>query len=237
MVRPATPRLKDWLLQICPLVLVCLALFWPGERTIPAIDRDEARFAQASRQMAASGDIVDIRFQDETRYKKPAGIYWLQAASAKLLGEDTDNPIWPYRLPSLLGAIGAVLAIFALGRAMCQSRVAWASALLLAASLLLNVEARLATVDACLLCCCTLWLACLYPIWTDEASPWVLGIARLRHSVERPGIAGSGCTYPTGALYPEAWLAMAGAGMAGLRHSSDDGHRAALAGSHCPAQP
>ena len=34
--------------------------------------------------MIESGDYVDIRFQDENRYKKPVGIYWLQAAAVKV---------------------------------------------------------------------------------------------------------------------------------------------------------
>ena len=29
--------------------------------------------------MVETGDFVDIRFQDDVRYKKPVGIYWLQA--------------------------------------------------------------------------------------------------------------------------------------------------------------
>ena len=33
--------------------------------------------------MVESGDYVDIRFQDEVRYKKPVGIYWLQAGVVK----------------------------------------------------------------------------------------------------------------------------------------------------------
>ena len=33
--------------------------------------------------MLESGEYVDIRFQDEVRYKKPVGIYWLQAAAVK----------------------------------------------------------------------------------------------------------------------------------------------------------
>ena len=53
--------------------------FLPGFFNIPPIDRDEARFAQATKQMIESGDYIDIRFQDEVRYKKPVGIYWLQA--------------------------------------------------------------------------------------------------------------------------------------------------------------
>ena len=62
------------------LVLCGLVMFLPGFFNIPAIDRDEARFAQATKQMVESGDFVDIRFQDDVRYKKPVGIYWLQAA-------------------------------------------------------------------------------------------------------------------------------------------------------------
>jgi len=66
------------------LVLVCLVAFLPGFFTIPPVDRDEARFAQATKQMLEGGGFVDIRFQDEVRYKKPIGIYWLQAAAVKV---------------------------------------------------------------------------------------------------------------------------------------------------------
>src|SRR4051812_1626267 len=62
-------------------LLVCgLLFFLPGFFNIPPIDRDETRFAQATKQMVETGDFVDIRFQDDVRYKKPVGIYWLQAA-------------------------------------------------------------------------------------------------------------------------------------------------------------
>ncbi len=62
------------------LTLCGLVFFLPGFFNIPAIDRDEARFAQATKQMVETGDFVDIRFQDDVRYKKPVGIYWMQAA-------------------------------------------------------------------------------------------------------------------------------------------------------------
>src|SRR5262249_6115104 len=65
------------------LLTVALLAFLPGFFSIPPIDRDEARFAQATKQMVESGDYVDIRFQDEVRYKKPVGIYWLQAMVVK----------------------------------------------------------------------------------------------------------------------------------------------------------
>src|SRR5690348_2024597 len=63
------------------LSLLCLGLYLPGIAALPPTDRDEARFAQATRQMLETGDWLHIRFQDEARNQKPAGIYWLQALS------------------------------------------------------------------------------------------------------------------------------------------------------------
>src|SRR5438270_13844920 len=87
------------------LGLLGLLLWLPGVLSLPALDRDESRFAQSARQMVESGDAVDIRFGHVPRYKKPVGIYWLQAASTKLAGWGRDDRIWTYRLPSLAGAI------------------------------------------------------------------------------------------------------------------------------------
>jgi 4-amino-4-deoxy-L-arabinose transferase-like glycosyltransferase len=62
------------------LVFVSLIAFLPGFFQIPPVDRDESYFAQATKQMIETGDYVDIRYQDDVRYRKPVGIYWLQAA-------------------------------------------------------------------------------------------------------------------------------------------------------------
>src|SRR3712207_7554549 len=53
-------------------------------RSLPPLDRDESRFAQATTQMFEQDDFVDISFQDEPRHKKPVGIHWLQAISVQL---------------------------------------------------------------------------------------------------------------------------------------------------------
>ena len=137
------------------LVLAALLALLPGFFQIPPVDRDEARFAQATKQMLESGDYVDIRFQDEVRYKKPVGIYWLQAAAvqtADALGmADAHTTIWLYRLPSLFGAIGAVLLTYWTALAFVSRRAALLAGLMLATSILLGVEARLAKTDAMLL--------------------------------------------------------------------------------------
>src|SRR5689334_11101735 len=66
------------------LLLAVLLNILPGFFAIPPSDRDESRFAQATKQMLETGDFVDIHFQDEVRYKKPVGIYWMQAAAVKI---------------------------------------------------------------------------------------------------------------------------------------------------------
>lgn len=133
------------------LVVLSLALYLPGLASLPPTDRDESRFVQASRQMLESDDFLRIRFQDEPRNKKPAGIYWLQAASVDLLSTPASTAIWPYRLPSVLGAVAAVLLTFGFGQAWVGRTAAFTGAALLAASLGLTVEAHLAKTDAVLL--------------------------------------------------------------------------------------
>jgi len=137
------------------LLLVSLFLFLPGFFQIPPVDRDEAYFAQATKQMIETGDYVDIRYQDDVRYRKPVGIYWLQAAvvnTAEALGlPNARTTIWLYRIPSLLGAIGAVVATYWCALAFVSRRGAMLAAVMLAASALLGVEARLAKTDAVLL--------------------------------------------------------------------------------------
>ena len=154
------------------LAALCLLLYFPGLTRIPALDRDESRFVQASRQMLESGNWVDIRFQEETRYKKPIGIYWLQAATVAVVGEDKNNPVWPYRIPSVLGIMLAVLATYGLGRQFGNMITAGqqeedgnasldgqslgrflglAAAVMLAISIIAGIEARHAKTDGALL--------------------------------------------------------------------------------------
>jgi 4-amino-4-deoxy-L-arabinose transferase-like glycosyltransferase len=144
-----------WLSSIRPyalLGLLCVILYLPGLAAIPPLDRDEARFAQATRQMLETGDFVRIRFQDEARNKKPIGIYWLQAAAVAAFSSAGSAAIWPYRLPSALAATAAVLLTFGFGARLFASRPAgFIAAVLTASALGVVVEAHLAKTDAALL--------------------------------------------------------------------------------------
>jgi len=175
---------------ILVLVLFSLAAFLPGFSQIPPTDRDEARFAQATKQMVETGDFVDIRFQDEVRYKKPVGIYWLQAAVVTA-GEAMGIPnartrIWLYRIPSLIGAVGAVLLTYWTALAFMPRRHAFLAALMLAGSFLLAVEARLAKTDAMLLLTVVAAMGALARAYVGRRGAAALG----HHDARYPGRVG-----------------------------------------------
>jgi 4-amino-4-deoxy-L-arabinose transferase-like glycosyltransferase len=157
---PAALVAPAWLTRLARrpyalLALLGLLMWLPGILSLPALDRDESRFAQSSRQMVESGDVVDIRFGHVPRYKKPAGIYWLQAAATKLAAPFTghDDRVWTYRLPSLLGGIAAAWLTVWCALAVAGAETALLAGLLMLGSVLLTAEATIATTDAVLLAC------------------------------------------------------------------------------------
>ena len=128
-------------------VLILGALF-SGQNNIPPIDRDEARFAQASRQMAQSNDYINIKFQDEIRAKKPVGIYWLQAVSGNIFGL---LDIGSFRIPSLISSIISIVFTGLIARLIFPFHQSLIVALFFASSMAFMGEAHLAKTDATLL--------------------------------------------------------------------------------------
>ncbi len=148
---PRVPRFT-WphLINLLILAIVSILVLAPGISSLPLTDRDEALYVQASHQMLETGNWVDIRFQDEPRYKKPAGIYWIQAAAAEISGYGKDAPLWVYRLPSLLGAVLMVLFTYGIGATLGRSRAGLFAGLLATSTMLLGFEAHIAKTDAML---------------------------------------------------------------------------------------
>lgn len=137
---------RQWLM----VLVIAVAALTPGIFQIPAMDRDEARYAQASRQMLETGDLVDIRFQEVPRHVKPIGTYWLQAASAEILGGGAQAGIWAYRMPSLLAALGVVAMTAWLAARLGGASAGVAAGVVMALALITGVEARTAKTDALL---------------------------------------------------------------------------------------
>lgn len=132
------------------VMLLAVAALSPGLFSVPPMDRDESRYAQASRQMMETGDYLNIRFQETDRHKQPAGSYWLQSLFAQPFG-GADAPIGAHRLPGFVLALMAVAITSWLGARMFSPAVGIAAGMILATTLVLSVEARTAKTDAILL--------------------------------------------------------------------------------------
>ena len=169
------PAGLSWRAWVMVLVLAVAALL-PGISAIPVMDRDEGRYAQATKQMMETGDYVDIRLQDATRYGYPIGTYWAKVASAQLFG-GAEAPIWAYRLPSFLAGVIAVLGTAWLAARIGGPAAGVGAGLLLAVSVVVAVESRVARSDALLLAC----------VVVAQAALWRLA----RSSEERPRFRGA----------------------------------------------
>ena len=88
-----------------------LLIFLQGIFMLPVLDRDEARFATATKNMLETGDFIDIELEGVKRYKKPIGIYWAQSLTTNLLGSEPYDKIWTYRIPSLLVVLLSFLLV------------------------------------------------------------------------------------------------------------------------------
>lgn len=162
------------------LVIVALAVFLPGMVGTPPIDRDESRFAQASRQMLESvtlpsdrldpglhaGGLAVPMVQSKPRLNKPPLIYWAQSLCVFVLsaGDVLDDEIWMYRVPSVLGALSAVIAVWWMGRRMYDPRAAWLAGALLGTCVVVVFDAHQARADQVLLGVTTWAMALLWNI-------------------------------------------------------------------------
>jgi 4-amino-4-deoxy-L-arabinose transferase-like glycosyltransferase len=145
--------------------LVALIAGLPSLLLLPPLDRDESRYAQATSQMLESGDYVDIRFQEDPRWKKPIGIYWMQAAAVAVTSSVEARDIAPYRIPSILGAMLAAAAAAWAGAALFGRRAGFLAGAMLGATFLLSSEAGIAKTDAMLCGAVTLAMAGLARIY------------------------------------------------------------------------
>lgn len=157
---------KAWLI----LFAITFTAAAPGVFNLPAIDRDEARFAQASKQYIETGDYLTIRYQDEFRNKKPAGIHWLQSAATHVLGDEDKLEIWTYRVPSWIGASLSTLAVFWCGLVLIGRRPAFLGAALYGATILITSEAHISKTDAVLVLFTTMSIGALARLYMGKTT-------------------------------------------------------------------
>lgn len=158
--------LRGYILLFC-ITLIAAA---PGVFNIPALDRDESRFAQASKQMLETGDFITIRYQDGQRNKKPAGIHWLQTATTAMFSSADAQQMWSYRIPSWIGAALASCALFWAGIPLIGRRAAFLGSALFSVGILLTSEAHISKTDGVLVAITTLGVAALIHLIKDTGN-------------------------------------------------------------------
>ena len=125
------------------LFLGCIIFHMVGTWSLPLIDRDEPRFAEASREMIERGDYVVPRFNNQLRLDKPPLAYWAQVASYRIFGQND----FAARFPSAAAAALVALSILGWGTRLGGERVGWWAAIVFMLSLQTFVHAKAAVAD------------------------------------------------------------------------------------------
>ena len=159
--------------------ILTLIFILPGLSSLPPLDRDEARFSQASKQMLEDKNYVVIKFQEELRSKKPIGIYWLQIASASIFGKDN---IISYRAPNIFSTIILIIVFstfvysisFRYFNLNISSSLTFSffSSLVMATLLGLSIEIKQAKTDTVLLTLCTVQQLIFWKIYSYGKESW-----------------------------------------------------------------
>ncbi|MFM7365731.1 MAG: ArnT family glycosyltransferase [Cuspidothrix sp.] len=105
-------------LEKCPVLAVAVSSLWLliigwiafgwNLGSVGLIDETEPLFAEASRQMLVTGDWITPFFNGETRFDKPALIYWCQAIAYTIMGVNE----FAARIPSALAAMMVIALAF-----------------------------------------------------------------------------------------------------------------------------
>ena len=141
--------MSSWLDQLAArpqraILLLSLGLLLAGNWILPLTDRDEARFAEASREMIQRGDYVVPWFNGAWRFDKPVLIYWCQMASYKVFGEND----FAARLPSVLFTTATALLLVRWGRKISsENKTAFIAGVMFVAGLHVAIIGRVATAD------------------------------------------------------------------------------------------
>lgn len=125
------------------IVIFSLALLLAGNWIMPLTDRDEVRFAEASREMIQRGDYIVPWFNGDYRFDKPILIYWCQSSSYRIFGEND----FAARLPSVLFTTGTALLLVRWGRKIADSRTGFFAGAMFVACLHVAMIGRVATAD------------------------------------------------------------------------------------------
>src|SRR5258706_1071197 len=182
-------RTKTKLALPASLVIIAAGiLYFIGAGSVSLWDRDEAWYAQTSKQMLESGDWVVPRFLDSPRYAKPIFIYWCQATSMRLFGPTALAA----RIPSAVAMLGTISLLAVVLKRAVGSERASLTTLIFASSAIVIASAKMCLTDSVMLFFLTAAQLATFAIYrsakrsaeadptldgVSSAAPWLLWIA------------------------------------------------------------
>jgi 4-amino-4-deoxy-L-arabinose transferase-like glycosyltransferase len=131
------------ILSAALLALLAALLLLPGSATLPLMDRDEPRFAQATWEMREGGQWIIPYFNGEFRFDKPPLTYWWMGLHYSLFGKNELAA----RLHSIFAAWLTSVAILYIGRRFFSPAAGLLAAAGWLTCLQVMVHGRLAVAD------------------------------------------------------------------------------------------
>jgi len=129
--------------HLATVLIIASFVILPGLGNPTLWEPDEPRFAEATRQMFERSDFVTPYLNGAPRFEKPILLYWLQAASFRVVGFTELGA----RLPAALAGIGAVFVLYLLGSHVTSRRAALLAALAMSTMFRFVTLARIGLTD------------------------------------------------------------------------------------------
>jgi 4-amino-4-deoxy-L-arabinose transferase-like glycosyltransferase len=147
------------------IIALALILLLPGSGSIPLIDRDEPRFAEATRGMTQTGEWFVPYFNGNYRFDKPVLTYWVMAPGL-MLAQHTDliSLEMGTRLHSVAAAIALGLTVFWMGRRWFSVNAGLLAGLGIVSCFQVVMHGRSAVADMPMVVCVALAQLALYEL-------------------------------------------------------------------------
>ena len=132
---------------------------------------DEPRFAEAAREMRASGDYLVPRVNGETYLEKPPLLFWAIALASEPFGEVTPLTA---RIPSVIAGVVTVVFTFLIALRLFSPRIAFWAGVVLMTCMRVWWNARCGQIDMLLTACTTVACYALCRWDGDRRKAWLL---------------------------------------------------------------
>ena len=159
-------RFAPWL-----LLAVGLLMLLPGTFSLPLIDRDEPRFAQATVEMVHRQDWVIPWFNGEYRFDKPPLSYWMMRGGYALFGVNEFGA----RFHSVVCAIALALLLYYTGRRWFSEKAGFLAGFFSLTAMQTLIHGRSCVADMPMILAVAVTCVAMYELLSRQADsryPW-----------------------------------------------------------------